>query len=125
MAFGEAKGTGVSVVPAVPDGRVVGLIVSVWQPMTRVYVAPVPLQPFGESVAVTVIGKVPVWVGVPERTPPVDSDSPVGSEPLASVKFTVPFVPAAVKVWLKEAFAVPVVVKGFVTVTVPQPMTSV
>ena len=43
--------------------------VIVWQLMTSVYVAPVPVQPFA-SVTVTTIGKVPgLTVGVPERTP--------------------------------------------------------
>jgi hypothetical protein len=38
------------------------------------------------SVAVTVKLAVPAVVGVPESTPPVDSVSPVGSEPLVTVK---------------------------------------
>ena len=37
-----------------------------------------PVQPLA-SVTVTVIGNVPVCVGVPERTPPVDSVRPAGS----------------------------------------------
>ena len=58
---------------------VAGLVtVMVWQPMTSVYVAPLPVQPLA-SVAVTTIGNEPLCVGVPERTPAVDSVRPVGS----------------------------------------------
>src|SRR4051794_12710520 len=52
--------------------------VMVWQEMTSVYVAPVPVQPL-LSVTVTTIGKLPVCVGVPERTPAAESVRPVGS----------------------------------------------
>src|SRR5450432_3029515 len=44
----------------------------------NVYVAPVPLQPF-VSVDLTVIGNVPVCVGVPERTPVAESVMPAGN----------------------------------------------
>ena len=37
-----------------------------------------PVHPFW-SVAVTVIGNVPNWVGVPESTPAADNAMPVGS----------------------------------------------
>ena len=58
---------------------VAGLVtVMAWQLMTSVYVAPLPKQPFA-SVALTTIGNDPVCVGVPERTPPLDSDRPTGS----------------------------------------------
>ena len=50
-----------------PFGIVAGFTVIVWQPMTSVYVR-VPVQPLA-SVAVTVIGKLPVCVGVPDSTP--------------------------------------------------------
>ena len=83
-----------------------------------------PVQPF-ESVTVTVIGNVPVCVGVPESTPLEARVRPVGSVPLLSVNVAVPIAPVCVKVWLKAAFTVPVVVAGLVTVMVWQPMTSV
>ena len=86
------------------------------------YVVPVPVQPFA-SVALTVIGKVPLCVGVPERTPTEDSDMPVGSA-LAVVNVTVPLPPVCPKVWLKNVFTVPVVVPGFVTVIVGHVTTS-
>ena len=95
----------------------------VWQPITSVYVEPVPVHPLA-SVTVTTIGNEPVCVGVPDRVPFVASDRPVGSV-LAVVNVVVPTVLPAVNVWLKAAFAVPVVVAGFVTVIVWQPMTSV
>ena len=63
---------GVLTVPVVAPGFVT---VIVWQPMTRVYVVPAPVQPFA-SVAVTTIGKLPVCVGVPERTPSAASVRP-------------------------------------------------
>src|SRR5437660_1033474 len=94
-----------------------------WQLMVRVYVAPIPKQPLA-SVALTVIGNEPVCVGVPERTPADDSVMPVGSVPLLSVNVTTPMVLPAVKVWLKATFTVPVLVAGFVTVMVWQPMVS-
>ena len=78
----------------------IGLVtVMVWQLIVRVYVAPVPVQPF-ESVTVTTIGKVPNWFVVPERTPAVDSVKPLGSV-LAVVNVAVPCAPVCVKVWLK------------------------
>ena len=40
--------------------------------------APVPEQP-PASVAVTTIGNVPPWVGVPLNTPPDDKVRPVGN----------------------------------------------
>jgi hypothetical protein len=79
-------------------------------------VAPVPVQPLA-SVAVTVIGKLPVCVGVPESVPLVVSVRPAGSV-LAVVNVGVPMAPDWVKVWLKAADAVPVVVAGLVTVMV-------
>src|SRR5438067_1670168 len=57
--------------------------------MVRLYVAPVPLQPFA-SVAVTVIGKLPTTVGVPDSVPFEASVRPDGSVPLASVKVVAP-----------------------------------
>ena len=50
----------------------------VWQAMTSVYVGPVPVQPL-PSVTLTVIGNVPVCVGVPESSPAAESVRPVGS----------------------------------------------
>src|ERR1700756_3074762 len=120
MVLPEVKTSvnGALTVPVVLAGLVT---VMVWQPMTRLYVAPEPLQPL-PSVAVTTIGKVPVWVGVPESTPPEESVRPAGSV-LAVVKVTVPTVLRGVKVWLKAALPVRVVVAGLVTVMVWQPMT--
>ena len=80
-----------------------------------------PVQPF-ESVTVTTMGNVPCCVVVPESTPPADSEKPVGSVE-AVVKVAVPCAPVCVKVWLKAAPTVPVVVAGLVTVMVWQPMT--
>src|SRR5258708_30556643 len=86
----------------------------VWQVMVRVYVAPVPVQPF-ESVALTVIENVPVCVGVPESVPLAASESPIGSEPLASENVVAPTPPLWVKFWLNGAAATPLVTAGFVT----------
>src|ERR1017187_7350511 len=113
MAFGETKLTGVWVAPAVPDGTVVGLIASVWQAMTRVYVAPVPMQPFA-SVALTVIGNVPMTRGVPERVPFAARLSPAGRTPEARLNATGTAPPAWAKVWLNAVFAGSVVTPGFV-----------
>ena len=66
--------------PAVPLAFAGFVTVMVWQAMTSVYVAPVPVQPL-LSVTVTVIGNVPVCVGVPDSTPFVASVRPVGSVP--------------------------------------------
>ncbi len=73
-----------------------------------------PLQVF-VSVAFTVIGKVPVCVGVPERTPAVESDIPVGSVPLAIVKVAVPRMPLAVNVAVKGELNVAALATGLVT----------
>src|SRR3954453_7683407 len=99
------------------------LTVMVWQLMVSVYVEPLPKQPFA-SVALTTIGKLPVWVGVPERTPADDSVRPAGSVE-AVEKLTAPIVLPAVKAWLNAAAAVPVLVAGLVTVMVWQAMVSV
>jgi hypothetical protein len=77
------------------------------------------------SVTLTVIGNEPVCVGVPERTPAAESVRPAGSEPLLSEKVAPPMALVCVKVWLNGVPAMPVVVAGFVTVMVWQPMTSV
>src|SRR5207244_1718402 len=104
---------------------VVGGFVTVmtWQLMVRVYVAPVPWQPL-LSVTLTTMGNEPVCVGVPERTPAVESVRPAGSV-LAVVNVAVPMAPLCVKIWLNAAPAVPVVTPGLLTVMVWQPMTSV
>ncbi len=78
------------------------------------------MHPF-ESVTVTVIGKVPVCVGVPESTPVVDRLRPVGSV-LKVVKFAVPMAPLSVNVWLNGAAATPLFTAGGVTVMVWQTM---
>src|SRR3954447_1237654 len=93
------------------------LTVITWQPMVSVYVGPLAEQPLA-STTCTVIGKLPVCVGVPERTPAVDSVRPVGSVPLLSVKVFAPMPAGAVKVWLKAMFTVPLFVAGLLTVMV-------
>src|SRR4051812_21613780 len=96
---------------------VAGLVtVMVWQAMVSVYAGPIPVQPW-PSVTLTVIGKLPVCVGVPERTPAVESVRPAGSAPLLIVNVAPPMAPLWVKFWLNAVFAVPVVVAGVVTVT--------
>ncbi len=83
----------------------------------------VPVQPF-ESVTVTTIGNRPVTVGVPERTPAVESDRPAGSVD-AVVNVAVPCAAVCMKLWLKGASTVPLVTTGLVTVIVWQLMVSV
>jgi hypothetical protein len=56
----------------------------------------VPLFP-AESVTVTVYGKVPVTVGVPDMTPPVDIVSPAG-RPVAEKVYGPPAPPVPVRV---------------------------
>src|SRR5438477_3338471 len=92
----------------------------VWQPMTRVYVAPVPWQPL-LSVTFTTMGNEPVCVGVPERTPAVESDRPAGSA-LAVVNVALPIAPVCVNVCENGAAAVPLVVAGLVTLMAWQVM---
>ena len=71
-----------------------GLVtVIVWQPITSVYVALVPVQLF-ESVTVTTIGNEPDCSGVPLSTPPVESVMPAGSV-LAVVNVAVPMAHSA------------------------------
>ncbi len=77
----------------------------VWQPIERLYVALVPVQRFA-SVIVTTIGKRPVCVGVPARTPFAARLSPAGSVD-AVVNVAVPIAPACVNVWLNAVPAVP------------------
>jgi hypothetical protein len=67
-------------VPAVPFERVEGLTVMVGHVMVRVTLT-LPAQP-PLGVAVTVIGKLPVWVGVPLRSPEFDRLIPVGKVPV-------------------------------------------
>jgi len=55
------------------------------------------------SVAVTVIGNVPICVGVPPSTPAADSVKPVGKV-LAVVNVYEGVPPPAVKVWLNGTF---------------------
>src|SRR3954447_17695247 len=92
-----------------------------WQPMTSVYVALTPVQPWPSS-TLTVIGKLPDCVGVPESTPPAENVRPAGRTPLLSENVAPPMAPLCEKIWLKAAFTVPVVVAGFVTVTTWQLM---
>src|SRR5260221_4124346 len=120
---------GLPVAPPVRTNCVLSTMLLYESPVTTgatdsVYVAPVPLHVF-VSVAFTVIGKVPVCVGVPERTPAVESDIPVGSVPLAIVNVAEPRMPVAVNVWLKAVLNVAAVTPGLVTETVWQTITSV
>src|SRR5438067_12390414 len=96
--------------------------------MVSVYVLPMPEQPLA-SVTLTVIEKTPVWVGVPERTPPDDSETPDGNEPLLIVKIAGVCVPTPlcvkVKLPLSGVLYVPLLELGFVTVMVWQEMVSV
>src|SRR6185295_19421536 len=62
------------------------------------------------------MGKVPVWVGVPESVPLAARVRPAGRVPLLSEKVTAGTPPDWVKVALKGVFAVPVLVTGFCTV---------
>src|SRR4051794_41845613 len=64
----------------------------------------------------TVIGKLPVTVGVPERTPFDASVRPDGSVPLASENVAVPIAPVCVKVWLNGDPAGPLETAGLMTV---------
>ena len=93
----------------------------VWQPITSVYVAPVPVQRL-PSVTLTTIGNEPFCVGVPERRPLAASVRPAGSA-LTVENVAEPIAPACVNVWLNAAFTVPEVVDGFVTAIVWQLMT--
>ena len=74
----------------------------------------VPVQPF-VSVTVTVIGKQPVWVGVPQSMPPLVNVRPLGSAPVDENVGT-PRIPVAVKVSQNGVPVVPVVVTGGITV---------
>ena len=77
------------------------------------------MQPLA-SVALTMIGNVPAWVGVPSRTPvAVWKVRPVGSAPLSDHRIGKE-PPLCVNVCEKAAPAEPVVVAGFVTVMVGQ-----
>ena len=82
-----------------------------------------PVQPL-LSVTVTTIGNEPGCVGVPERTPALESVRPAGSV-LAVVNVAVPCAPVCVKVWLNGASTVPVFTPGLVTVMVWQLIVSV
>ena len=76
-----------------------------------------PIQPF-PPVTFTVIGKLPVWVGVPLKTPADDKLKPVGNVPVFKLKVAPPIAPVWVKVWLKAAPAVPLDVPGLLTAIV-------
>ncbi len=84
-------------VPAVPAGMVVGIHGDGLAADDERVRCGCPMQPLA-SVAVTVMGKLPVWVGVPDRTP-VDglSVTPVGSVPVTD-QVMVPMPPVWVKV---------------------------
>src|SRR5262245_40371055 len=110
-------------VPAVPAGMVAGFTVIVWQLITR---GPLRLAtlPF-PSLFRSVIGKLPVCVGVPDSTPvDVLSVMPVGNVPVTD-HVTVPMAPVCVNVCEYGVPAVPLgMVAGF-TVIVWQLITRV
>src|ERR1700741_433830 len=82
-----------------------GFRVSVWQPMTSVYVR-VPTHPFA-SVAVTAMLKLPVCVGVPDSVAvPASKLRPGGSVPVSD-QVIVPVPPVCVYVCEKGLPAVP------------------
>src|SRR5437879_3104329 len=72
----------------------------------------------------TVIGKLPVTVGVPERTPFVASVRPEGSVPVAMENMAVPMAPVCVKVWLNGDPAGPLETAGLMTVMTLQQIGS-
>src|SRR5258708_33035923 len=79
--------------------------------MVSVEVAAVPVQPL-VSVALTVIGKLPICVVVPERTPvALLRVMPLGSAPV-SLQAAVPRIPVAVNGWVKATPAVPALGAG-------------
>src|SRR5205807_7892659 len=83
----------------------------------RLYVGPTAVQP-PTSVTLTVIGKMPLAVGVPERTPVAGlSVRPGGSVPELIVKLTGGVPPFCVKVWLNGTPTVPWLTTGFTTDT--------
>src|SRR5205823_6321976 len=91
--------------------------VMIWQPIASVYVGLTPVQP-RPSVTLTVIGNVPLPVGVPESTPVAElSVRPGGKVPVLIANATGALPPLSVKVWLNGVPAVPVVTAGFWTVT--------
>ena len=115
------KVTGGYTTPAVPEGIDPGPTLIVGQ-LTIMLYASVPKHPF-ESVALTMIGNVPVWVAVPDKSPPVERLIPVGNVPV-SVNVIVPTPP----VWVNVAPAktTPAVPEGMVpgpTLTVGQLIT--
>lgn len=83
-------------VPAVPFVVVGFVTLIIGQLMTKLYVAPIPIQPL-LSVALTVMLKVPDCVGVPLNTPVLESIKPVGNV-LDVLKVTLPIPPVCVKV---------------------------
>src|SRR5688572_20504444 len=106
--------------PEVPVLLAGFVTVIVGQVMTRLYVALVPVQLL-PSVTVTLIGKGPPCVGVPESVPLAARVRPFGSV-LDVVNVAPPTAPLCVKVCEKAVPTVPVDVAGFVTVIVGQPM---
>jgi hypothetical protein len=110
-------------IPAVPFGKVAGAIVIEGQAIVIEYVRePVQLLP---SVAVTVKLNVPVTVGVPDTTPPVDSVMPAGKAPAVTAYVTVPTPPVWDNVWLYATPAVPLGIVAGVTVIAGQAITNV
>src|SRR5260370_36341873 len=91
--------------PAVPVDTPGLVTLMTLQAMTRVYVAPVPVQPL-PSVTVTTMGKLPDCSGVPERRPAVESERPGGSV-AAVVNVAPPLAPVCGKAWLDGAPTVP------------------
>ena len=76
-----------------------------------------------ESVAVTVMGKLPGCVGVPESTPP-ENVRPFGNVPV-KLNVVVPIPPVCVNVWLYAVFTVPAGIEDGLTEMLWQLMASV
>jgi hypothetical protein len=84
--------------PNVPTERPAGDTVITGQEIETVYLS-LPAHWFW-SIAVTVKEKFPPAVGVPDRTPPLESVSPGGSDPAVTEKAYGGAPPDAVIVWL-------------------------
>lgn len=83
-------------IPFVPVGRDVVVIVNWVMVMLNALVP----DAFKVSVAFTVKPNVPVFVGVPEITPPEERVRPFGNEPPVSDQVYGPVPPLAASVWL-------------------------
>jgi hypothetical protein len=115
---GPAESVFVSAIPAGFGPSAAGFTATVPQLMTNVY-ARLPVQP-RESVAVTVNVKLPVCIGVPERTPAAESERPAGSEPAETANVYGATPPTAASVLVRATPAVPAASAAGLTVIVAQ-----